>query len=323
MKDDTTVIGLDLGGTKILGALVDRRGKIIAREKKRIEDHSVKAIVDNLVECVNSVCGQANINLAGVAGIGIGAPGTLDFERGTVLFAPNIHWRNVPLRALVEKQTGIKTFVDNDVNLGTLGEHTWGVGKGSQDAVGIFIGTGIGGGIILGGKLFYGFNKTAGEIGHMVLKPGGPKCGCGNRGCLEALASRTAIARRIWKAVRRGKPTVMAALVKAESEIVSGVLAEAVRKRDKVVIKSLQIAAEHLGIAIGTLVNVINPEIIILGGGVMEALGPMMLPLVRRHARKNCFPHSFKGIKICTARLADDAGVLGGAALVFGKLENA
>ena len=315
------VIGVDMGGTKILGALVDRSGKILGREKRRVEAHSVKAIVGSVVEGVKSVCAQAGVKPDQVGGIGIGAPGTLDFETGTVLFAPNIHWRNVPLRALLEKEVGIRTFVDNDVNLGTLGEHTYGVGKGTQDAVGIFIGTGIGGGIILGGKLFYGFNKTAGEIGHMVLEPGGPKCGCGNRGCLEALASRTAIARRIWKAIRKGRRTVVADLVQKEQEIVSGVLAEAVRKKDRVAIRSLEKAAEYIGIAVGGLINVLNPEMFILGGGVMEALGPMMLPLIRKHARSNLFPHCFKGIKICAARLGDDAGVLGGAALAWTRLK--
>jgi len=319
-KNYNYVIGVDMGGTKILAALVDRNGKILAREKKRVEDHSVKAILGSVVECVNSVCEQAGAKKEQVGGIGIGAPGTLDFETGAVLFAPNIHWRNVPLRALLEKEVGIKTFVDNDVNIGTLGEHTYGVGKGTKDAIGMFIGTGIGGGIILGGKLFYGFNKTAGEIGHMVLEPGGPKCGCGNRGCLEALASRSAIARRVWKAVQKGKRTVVAGLVKKEQEIVSGVLAEAVKKKDRIAIKSLEKAAKYIGIAIGGLINVVNPEMFILGGGVMEALSPMMLPLIRDHAKKNSFPHCFKGIKICAAKLGDDAGVLGGAALAWSKV---
>ena len=319
-RNTNHVIGVDMGGTKILAALVDRSGKILAREKKRVEEHTVKAILGEVAAGVKSVCQQAGVTPDQVGGIGIGAPGTLDFDTGTVLFAPNIHWRNVPLRALLEKEVGIKTFVDNDVNIGTLGEHTYGVGKGTQDAIGMFIGTGIGGGIILGGKLFYGFNKTAGEIGHMILEPGGPKCGCGNRGCLEALASRSAIARRIWRAIKKGKKTLVAGLVKKEQEIVSGVLAEAVRKKDRVVIKSLEKAALYIGIAIGSLINVVNPEMFILGGGVMEALAPMMLPLIREHAKSNSFPHCFKGIKICAARLGDDAGVLGGAALVWTKI---
>ena len=321
MNEYKYVIGVDMGGTKILAALADREGKIHGREKKRVEDHSVKAILGSVAQCVDSVCKQGAVQREQVGGIGIGAPGTLDFEKGAVLFAPNIHWRNVPLRALLEKEVGIKTFVDNDVNIGTLGEHTYGVGKGTQDAIGIFIGTGIGGGVILGGKLFYGFNKTAGEIGHMVLEPGGPKCGCGNRGCLEALASRTAIARRIWKAVQKGKKSVVAGLVKKEQEIVSGVLAEAVKRKDKVAIKSLEKAARYIGMAVGSLINVINPEMFILGGGVMEALGPMMLPLIRDAAKAHTFPHCFKGIKICTARLGDDAGVLGGAALVWERIK--
>jgi glucokinase len=314
------VIGVDMGGTKILAALVNRNGKIISRAKKRLEDHSVKAILGIMAECVNSVCQQAGVKPEDVGGIGIGAPGTLDFEKGIVVFAPNLHWRNVPLRALLEKKVGIRTFLDNDVNLGTLGEYTYGVGKGARDAVGIFIGTGIGGGIILDGKLFYGYNKTAGEIGHMVLQPGGPKCGCGNRGCLEALASRTAIARRIWRAIRKGKDSIVANHARREAQIVSGVLAEAVRRKDEITLKSLHKATRYIGIAVGNLINLLNPEMIILGGGVMEALGPMMLRLIRSHARKNTFPQCFKGIKICSAKLGDDAGVLGGAALVLDKL---
>jgi glucokinase len=304
-----------------LGALVTRDGKVLVREKKRVQEYGPKPMLGYVVECVNSVCAQAGVKPEEVGGIGIGAPGTLDFDKGAVLFAPNIHWRNVPLRALLEKEVGIRTFVDNDVNLGTLGEHTYGAGRGTQDAIGIFVGTGIGGGIIIGGKLFYGFNKTAGEIGHMVLQPGGPKCGCGNRGCLEAIASRTAIVRRIWKAIQKGKKSVVADLVERESQIVSSVLAEAVRKRDKLTLRSLQKAARYIGIAVGSLINVINPEMVILGGGVIEALGPLMLRTIRTYAEKNSFPHCFRGIKICAAKLGDDAGILGGAALVLSRLE--
>lgn len=323
MKSANTkyVIGIDMGGTKILAALVDHNGKILAREKKKVLDHSVNAILNNVVACVDSVCKQAGAKRQEVAGIGIGAPGTLDFDTGTVIFAPNIKWRSVPLKALLEKEVNIKTFVDNDVNLGTLGEHTYGVGKGVQDAIGIFIGTGIGGGVIIGGRLFYGFNKTAGEIGHMVLKPDGPKCGCGNRGCLEALASRTAIAHRIWRAIQKGKKTVVTSMVKKESEIVSGILAEAVKQKDRVTMKALSKAAQYIGIAVGNLINIINPQMFILGGGVMEALGTFMLPLIRKQAQENSFPHCFKGIKICAAKLGDDAGVLGGAALVWQNLK--
>ena len=184
----------------------------------------------------------------------------------------------------MEARVDIPTFVDNDVNVGTLGEHVFGAGKGFQNVVGIFVGTGIGGGIILQGELFHGASKTAGEIGHIIVKAGGPRCGCGTRGCLEAIASRTAMAKQFQKAiVKKKKKSVISELTGGDlGTIRSGVLAKAIRLNDKLTLKVIKKATKYLGIGIGSIVNFLNPEMIVLGGGVVEALDDTFLNDIRR-----------------------------------------
>ena len=219
----TNVVGVDMGGTKILSAVIDAEGNILGTAKVPTKaDAGTSVVIDRIADSIQQAIGKSGVNEASIAAVGIGAPGPLDPETGVVIFAPNLGWRDVPLKTELEARVGIPTFVDNDVNVGTLGEHAFGAGKGVQNIVGIFVGTGIGGGIILQGELFHGASKTAGEIGHIIVKADGPKCGCGTRGCLEALASRTAMTKQLQKAIKKkGKKSVISKLTEWRSECYS------------------------------------------------------------------------------------------------------
>jgi glucokinase len=185
-----------------------------------------------------------------------------------------------------------------------------------RHVVGIFIGTGIGGGLVLNGEMYSGFNHAAGEIGHMVIDPAGPKCGCGNSGCFEALASRTAIFKRIQEAVSEGQKTLLTDMLRGElQDLRSGHLRKAIRRGDKLVLKVVKQAAEYTGLAVANLVNLLNPEVVILGGGIIEALDETVMPRIEEIARARALPGTARGIRIEASRLGDNAGILGGAVL--------
>ena len=320
----TNVIGVDMGGTKILAAVVNAEGRILADAKIPTKaDKGAAVVIDRIAECMQKAMDKSRVDPQSIQAVGIGAPGPLDPETGIVIFAPNLGWKDVPLKAELETRTGISTFVDNDVNVGTLGEHTFGVGQNVQNLVGIFVGTGIGGGIIMGGELFHGASKTAGEIGHIIVKAGGPRCGCGTRGCLEALASRTAMTKQFQKAIlKKGKKSILSELTDGDLRAIrSGVLARAIRLNDKLTLKVFKKSTKYLGIGIGSIVNFLNPEMIVLGGGVVEALDDTFLDNIREAVEKYALPNTLNGVQIVRAKLGDDAGILGAAALARQRLE--
>jgi glucokinase len=205
--------------------------------------------------------------------------------------------------------------VQNDVRVAGYAELRLGAGRGYQDIIAAFVGTGIGGCVIRGGNIITGSTGNAGEIGHMIVKAGGPRCGCGARGCMEALASKTAIGRRVEKAIRKGLPTLLAEKIARKGRLKSGDLADAVAAKDLVALKEIQRAAHFLGLGLGGLVNVFGPEIVIIGGGVAGALGDSYVELVRTAARSQILSDPQEAIRLERAALGDDAGVLGAALL--------
>ena len=312
------VVGVDMGGTKILAAIITGDGTILSRAKTATKAHKDPTkVIDRIADCINKAIKQAGLSKASIQSVGIGAPGPLDPKDGVIIFAPNLNWYNVPLKKELESRLNIPTFLDNDVNVGTVGEFTHGAGQGANSLVGIFVGTGIGGGIILNGKLFHGTNKTAGEIGHIIVKANGPKCNCGNSGCLEAISSRTAITKKIRKAVlKQGRKSHILELNDGNLDnIRSKTLAKAVASGDKVTIKVIRRTAKYLGIGIASVVNFLNPEMIILGGGVVEALDDEFIKRIRKFAKAYALPNTMDGIEIVTAKLGDDAGVIGASVL--------
>ena len=320
----TNVVGVDMGGTKILSAVIDAGGNILGTSKVSTgADEGTSVVIDRIAESIQKAINKSNVDKTSIQAIGIGAPGPLDPETGIVIFAPNLGWRDVPLKAELQARTGLPTFVDNDVNVGTLGEHAFGAAQGVQNVVGIFVGTGIGGGIILKGELFHGASKTAGEIGHIIVKADGPRCGCGTRGCLEAIASRTAMAKQFRKAIqKKGKKSVLTKLTDGDLSVIrSGVLVKAIRAKDKLTLKVFKKATKYLGIGIGSIVNFLNPDMIVLGGGVVEALDDTFIDNIRSYAEKYALPNTLNGVQIVRAKLGDNSGILGAAALARQRFE--
>ena len=311
-----TVVAIDVGGTKILGALIDADRRVLDRQKQRTNGgEGVQAVLDRVAAAVEALAEQAKANASRVVAVGVGIPGPVEPATGRVSLAPNLGWKNVQVRKRLEKRLAMPVAVENDVNIGTLGEHVRGAGRGVPNMVGIFVGTGIGGGVVLGGQLHHGFNGTAGEIGHMVLNAKGPRCGCGQRGCLEAYASRTAIGKYIMKWVARGKPTEIAEV--DPRKMTSGVLRRALESGDPLVAKALQRAAKYLGLAVVSVVHLLNPEMVVLGGGVIEAMEDQFLDRVRKIVQARCIGHSARNVKIVPAELGDDAGIQGAAELAW------
>ena len=311
------VIGVDFGGTKILAGVFDAKFECIGRARVSTKaDRGTEEVIGRIARCVREAVEECDLDLKQIKTIGIGAPGAVDSESGKVIFAPNLGWNDVPLKKELEKLLERPVFLENDCNVCTLGVYEVELKAKPRDVVGIFLGTGIGGGLILEGKLYSGFNRTAGEIGHMVLEVSGPKCGCGNKGCFEALASRTAIFRKIKEAVKEGQKTLLTEMLGPELEdLRSGDLRKAIKRGDKFVEHIVEEAAEYTGIAVSNLINILNPEVVVIGGGLMEQLEDEMLAIIVETAMDYAMPGTTKGIEIIATRLGDDAGITGGAVL--------
>lgn len=313
------IVGVDLGGTKILSGVFTPQLKRIATAKLSTKsERGYGAVVERIDRCIRDAVDEADVSMKQIRGIGIGAPGAVNPETGEVLFAPNLKWKDAPLKRDLEKMLGVPVFAENDCNVCTLGVHAVELDAKPQNVVGIFVGTGIGAGIFINGRLFGGFNRTAGEIGHMVLQVGGPKCGCGNRGCFEALASRTAIFRKLSDAIRDGAKSQLTELLGPGEEITdlkSGDLRKAIRKGDKLVQKVIEEASEYIGIATANVINFLNPEVLVLGGGVLDALQDEMMTIIQATARDYAMTGTDKGIQIIASRLGDEAGITGSAVL--------
>ncbi len=312
------VVGVDVGGTKILAGLFDSSFECIGTAKVSTKaQRGVEAVIERIDRSVRDAVDEADLSMKQVAGVGIGAPGAVDFPNGTVIFAPNMEgWKDVPLKKELEKHLGVPVFVENDANIAVLGVHVAELKSKPRSIVGIFVGTGIGGGLIMDGELYSGFNHTAGEIGHMVLDINGPKCGCGNRGCFEALASRTAIFQRIKAGIKDGEKTMLTEMLgDGLEDLRSGDLRKAIRRGDKFTAKVIEQAAEYIGIGVANLVNIFNPEVVVLGGGVVEALSDEMLPTIIKTAKDHAMPGTIKGVEIISSKLGDNAGITGAAVL--------
>ena len=311
-------VGVDLGGTKILAGVFNAKLELKGSTKLSTKaDRGVDEVIDRIARCVKEAVDECDLNLSQVRGIGIGAPGAVDTEAGRVIFAPNLPgWKDVPLKKNLEKLLDVPVFLGNDCNVCTLGVFDQEYKAKPRDLIGIFIGTGIGGGLILNGDLYHGHNLTAGEIGHMVIEVNGPKCGCGNRGCFEALASRTAIFREILAAVKEGQETLLTDMLgKDLSDMRSGDLRKAIRRGDKLATKVVESAAEFAGIGVANLINLLNPEIVVIGGGVIEALADEMMPTLIKAAKEHVMPGTMSGIEIKASKLGDNAGITGAAVL--------
>jgi glucokinase len=305
-----------MGGTKILAAAMNTADGVIARVKKPTDRNvNQNSYVKALVEIVDDTIAEAKLKKDEVKAICLGIPGSVNPYTGKIAVAPNLGIRNFNIVEKLKKYISYPVLIENDVNLGALGIRHFGIGKNARDMLVVFIGTGIGGALIFDGKLFRGANYTAGEIGHMHVLNAGPLCGCGKSGCFEAVASRTAIVKAIQKDLKSAKKSPVKKFIEPGKPIKSKALAAAVDKGDTIVIKHVTEACETIGFVLSDITNLLNLDLIVLGGGLIEALDYFMIPIIKETFNKNVLKASAKGLKILPTKLGDDAALYGGIAL--------
>jgi len=310
-------ICLDVGGTKVLGAVFDENDKIIHRLKKRSNSAGsgsadVEQVIKSVVEEMLETAGIKRKQLHAIASC---APGVIDQNRGVVLFTPNLPWRDYPLREHMEQHFGVPFYVGNDVNMGVLGEYHYGAAKGFHNVAGLFVGTGVGGGLILNDLLYTGNGFKAAEYGHMVLDPEGPLCGCGQRGCLEAFASKLAMTDYIRQQIRRGRETRMQDAV-ADGVFRAKQLKKAYEAGDAVAQEAVDRACHWLAVGTGSLINTLSPDLVLYGGGVIEAMGETFLKKILAEVDRYCMPLIRSTTELRAASLGDDSILYGGLAMI-------
>ena len=311
------IVGVDLGGTKIDAVLSDSSGNIVARELAETRaGEGPDAVIARIVAAIKKVSADTN-----VAGIGIGAAGVFDIKTGVVTFSPNMPgWHNVPFRDIVQREVGIATFVDNDATVAALGEYKFGAAKGIAHFVCVTVGTGIGGGIVTNGEIYRGISGSAGEIGHMTIDINGPRCGCGNNGCWEALASGTALEREATAKLRAGTKTTIPRFAKeGGTKINAKSVYLAAKEGDPLANELITQLGFYLGVGLANLVNIFNPQLIVISGGVSR-MGDLLLEPARRTLRKRAFEISAKAARVEVSPLGYDAGPLGAVALALNEM---
>uniref|UniRef100_A0A7V3E6T5 ROK family protein n=1 Tax=Ignavibacterium album TaxID=591197 RepID=A0A7V3E6T5_9BACT len=315
--EDKYIISVDMGGTKMLASVLNSQKGIISKAKISTDlDKTPNDYVKDIASLVKTVVDDVGLSQTQIVSVCLGVPGSVNPYTGHIGIAPNLGIKNFNVKNSLEKILPYKVLIENDVNLGALGIKHFGVGKDAKNLLAVFIGTGIGGGVIINGELYRGSNFVAGEIGHMLVDKNGPKCGCGRKGCFEALASRTAIVNNIIKDVKKNKKkSLLEKQIKANERIKSRALLNAVQKGDKVVINRMKEAAQITGQVLSSIQNLMNFDMIVLGGGVIEALGKFYIPLIKDEFYKHALEDSSKNLKIVQSKLGDDAAIFGGIAL--------
>lgn len=311
--------GIDLGGTKIYSILINEKGNILARDKVKLtENKEINNVLELIQQSYNSVIEKAGIPGNEVKAVGMAVPSAVNIEKGILLNAPNLGWENIRITKMVSSMLGKKVFVDNDVNLGTYGEYSFGKGKKFNHLYGIFAGTGIGGGYIFDGKIVRGASYTAGEIGHIIIKQKGPQCNCGNLGCLEAIGGKIGIINYLKKKVdKQGEKTLLSEIAPEwRKGVGSSALRKALAAKDPLVIKAINKSAIAIGIAAANVINLIGVEAIIAGGGLIEELGDIYLPIIRSTMKQYAMANGAAGVTLLQSELGDDAVALGGAWIV-------
>jgi glucokinase len=317
-KDERIFVGVDVGGTKILAAAFDSKLKTLATEKaKTPRESNASAIVAAIADAVRKVVREVGEGTI-IGGIGVSVPGPLDRAKGIVRYTPNMGFKDYKLGPELSGMLGAPVYLENDVQAGVYGELRAGALRGKKNAVGVFVGTGIGGGIVIDGKLYRGASGSAGEVGHMILHEGGAACGCGNYGCLEALASRTAMAKDAIGQAATGKAPNLYSIAGTDlRKCRSGVLFEAIEAGDKGVKKAVDRAAAWLGIGLANIVHILNPEAIVVGGGVVTRFGQRYLERAIASMEEHLMPGLAGSAEILLSELGDLAVATGAACVAL------
>ncbi len=323
-KAKDVIVGVDLGGTSLRALAVNSRNKILSMEKtptNRLQGPS--RLIADIATVVEEAIRTAGLRTQDIRAVSVGAPGPTDPKRGIVHQAPNLGWKDVALGARLKNILHVPVLVDNDVHVGAIGEHALGAGRGAHDMVAIFVGTGIGGALISKDHLYEGSTGGAGEVGHTVVMVDGPVCGCGHRGCVEALASRTAMERDVRDAIKKGHKSIVLKLMKEHHHprMTSSIIVRALKQNDKVMGKVMKRAQYYLGILVANMVNLLDPERVVIGGGIVERLGEELVGPIRRNAYEYFLrPKDVHRVKIVGGSLGDNAGALGAVVLARQRL---
>lgn len=307
------VIGIDLGGTKISTALSDFNGNVVSQSIIATDAHEGEAaVLGRIIKTVEDVIENGKVDIVQVKAIGIGSPGPLDAKTGIIITTPNLPFKNFDLVSPIREKFQIPVYLDNDANVAAIGEFMFGAAKGTENMVYFTVSTGVGGGAVLNGKIYRGNTSNALEIGHATVAPDGPRCNCGNIGCLEATSSGTAIGKRAKEALESKVDT---SLRKYKSVTSAEVFAEAAAG-DAVSQDIINNALNYLGIGVANAISIFDPEMIIIGGGVSKA-GKIVFDKVQEVVNKRCFKNMAEACKIVPAGLGTDAGVIGAVALAI------
>lgn len=315
-------IGVDLGGTSMRAGVLSKDGKLLALEKRKTQPQlGAAGVLERLVKTINQAAKAANVKMRDIDGIGIGVPGPVDSKQGVVRLAVNLgkDWTNYPLANKLVAELGVPVYLDNDVRVGATGEFTYGAGRDVEDMVAVFVGTGIGGGIILGGKLRSGFRGGAGEVGHTVVAADNGIIGkTGQPGTVEPLASRTGMEMKIKALIASGRKSVVPELIESvgEGRLTSSVIVAALKANDAVMKETLAYSQHILGLLCANIVNTLDPQMVVIGGGVTERLGDKFVAPIRQKAYANFINKTnMRLVKIVPAALKDASGVVGAAVL--------
>lgn len=301
-------IGIDLGGTSMKMGLVDENGHVQYEIEKPTLNDAEQAL-KQMVEYCKEIAQHAKIGWDQIEGVGIGLPGFLDIPKGLIVRLTNLGWENIPIKAFMEEKLQKRVEIDNDANVAALGEAWCGAGKGVSDLVCVTLGTGVGGGVIVNGKLVYGRNGFAGEIGHLLIDPDGVRCNCGQKGCLETIASATGIVRLTKEALQAGQKSILPA------DPTTYDVFQAANKQDPVAQRVLDTAISALARGFSLISVVLNPARFVVGGGVAKAKDQLFVPL-REAYRKQALKYTAQDVEIVPALLGNQAGFIGAARLV-------
>jgi glucokinase len=312
------VIGVDMGGTKLLAGVVDSAFSVHHRVQRTVVGLDQSAVLDTVLDAVGEIRARA---VDEVAAVGFGIPCTFDQRTGKAVAAVNLALADINFADVMANRLGLPVFVDNDANTAILAEHRAGAAKGASEAAMLTIGTGIGGGLILGGRVYRGALGAAAELGHMVIDMDGPRCqgNCPNRGCVESLASGTALAREARRIAREHPESGLARAVAAGREPTGPLVTELAYDGDESATEALALIGKRLGVALASIVNILNPEVIVIGGGVIAA-GELLLGPARAEMAARALPPGRDFVRVAAARFGVEAGMVGAAALAFDEL---
>jgi glucokinase len=322
-KRDLVTLGIDLGGTKILTSIINPQGEILSR------DHSItpaakgpEGVIEAILASAKRAFEEASVAIDTVTAVGVGAPGPSDPEAGILFTSPNLPgWKDVPLRDILQEKLKKKVFLINDGSAAALGEYYFGAAKGVNHFIYVTISTGIGGGIVIDGKILNGFKGMAGEIGHMTISDEGPPCHCGNQGCWEALASGTALAKAAKKEIELGADTTILSFADGKIESVTALAVQsAAEKGDSLANQLILKTAYYFGVGLANLINLFNPEMIVIGGGLSN-MGDRLLKPAYEVAEKRAFNPAYRLVRFVRAALGRNSGVLGAAAHAYQQMK--